>query len=147
MLAIFCHAKQSTLNSSSISDGMLTEGRPGPPFFTTWQGTDITRDGLDALFRKCWRNLSSNSENTCLKSSNVFTSVSSVTILLPFSPWDIHGLKPRSAALCLYLRFGEEFPLSCLKHAQRNVSPLNPLIQPYLFLRWNSSLVPVPKIK
>ena len=35
ILAIFCHAKQSPLNSSSTSGGMLTEGRPGPPFFTT----------------------------------------------------------------------------------------------------------------
>ena len=112
ILAIFCHMKPSPINSSSTSGEMLTEGRPGPPFFTTWQGTDVTRDGLDALFRKCWRKFSSNLENICLKSSNVFKSVSSVTILanwpvsLPFSPGDVHGLKRRSAAHCLYLRFG-----------------------------------------
>ena len=34
ILAIFCHVKPSPLNSSSTSGGMLTEGRPGPPFFT-----------------------------------------------------------------------------------------------------------------
>ena len=35
ILAIFCHVKPSPLNSSSTSGGMLTECRPGPPFFTT----------------------------------------------------------------------------------------------------------------
>ena len=80
ILAIFSHVKPSPRKSSSTSDGISTDGLPGRPFFTVWQGTVVTRDGRDILFPKCWRNLSSNSENTTLRSFNCFASVSSVTM-------------------------------------------------------------------
>ena len=51
------------------------------PFFTVWQGTVVIHDGLDIL---CWRNFSTNSENTTVRSFNCFTSVSSVTM---FANW------------------------------------------------------------
>ena len=78
-LAIFSHVKPSPRKSSSTSGGISTDGLPGRPFFTVSQGTVVTRDGLDILFPKCWRNFSNSSENTTLRSFNCFTSVSSVT--------------------------------------------------------------------
>ena len=69
-------------------------------------------------------------------------------LILPFSTGDLHELKPQRGAYCLQLSSDREFPLSCLKHAERNsfrhlfsrvrVIPSTPRI---------SFLVPVSKIE
>ena len=130
--------KPSPLNSSSTSGGIWADGLPGPPFFTISLGTDVTRDALDALFQNVGetsqviRKTPFLDRPTILNQFRLWLCLLTDLLILLFSPGDLHELKPRRGAHCLQLSSDREFPLSCLKHAERNSWALNPLIPPSL---------------